>query len=353
MGFYEDKLGLFRELLAKRGYAVRVANAAVSDGAACPVTVQFPHAVLGENALIAVPDVHISDGSDGDIFFDGNAAHAERLTDVLSVIHDYLKVEDQHAFLLQLGDWYDVWRAIGDDATQADFAKIDNVPQYQRLLELDKALGMAHLIGNHDASFKHALPDRRVADAKLFRFGFGLMKSNGRVFALHGHQTDQIEGAAGLPGDKRAVWLGTLAARYVTSEARNLEDYLDKEGSNLQAVADWLGSLIGLNRPDPTPNPRRRMDASPAGFSGNFVVREGAADLVRIAVHACAELYAVPVPLELLVVGHSHKPCISVTPHPLSGEPVVIVDGGSWVQGAAQIVFGAGNRISVFDIVKA
>jgi len=32
---------------------------------------------------------------------------------------------------------------------------------------------------------------------------------------------------------------------------------------------------------------------------------------------------------------------------------VIVVDAGSWVQGAAQILFGAGNRVSVFDIVKA
>ena len=57
--------------------------------------------------------------------------------------------------------------------------------------------------------------------------------------------------------------------------------------------------------------------------------------------------------VELLVVGHSHKPCVGWTPHPQSGKPVIVVDAGSWVQGAAQILFGAGNRVSVFDIVKA
>jgi UDP-2,3-diacylglucosamine pyrophosphatase LpxH len=352
MGFYEEKLQKFRDALATRGYAVRVANAAVVDGQACPVTVGFPSDVLGQNSFIAVPDVHLSDGSDADIFLDGNPAHAQRFTKVLSAIDSYMDAESASAYLLQLGDWYDVWRAVGADATQADFAKIDEVKAYQDLLELDKRLGMAHLIGNHDASFKHALPDRRVADGARFRFGFGLMKSNGRVFALHGHQTDTVQGAPSPDSDQRAVWLATLAAKYVTSEVRSLQNFFDKEGTNPGAALHWLGALMGLNRPDPVPIPRARL-ATPAGFTGSFVDREDSAALVGIAVKACAKRYPTPEPLQLLVVGHSHKPCIAVTPHPASGKPVVVVDGGSWVQGAAQLVFGAANRVSVFDIIAA
>lgn len=350
MGFYEDQLLEFRDLLKRRGYAVRLADATVPDNAACPVTVAFPDDILGERVLIAIPDVHISDGSAGDIFFAGDASHAERFTQTLEAINDYLEARDD-VFLLQLGDWYDVWRAVGHDSTHAQYAVIENQPFYQRLIELDKELGMAHLIGNHDASFTHALPDGRVADGKLFRFGMGLMKSNGRIFSIHGHQTDDIEGVPSPDSDQRVVWLGTFAAKYLTSEARSLQNFIDQEGLNAAAVFDWLKALIGVNRPDPVPKPRPRKKA-PDPYVGSFVEREDTASLVRICVDACKKRYGNPTPLELLVVGHSHKPCISWAPHPDSGKPVIVVDGGSWVHGAAQIVFGAGNRVSVFDIVK-
>ncbi|HKO51167.1 MAG TPA: hypothetical protein VJV79_25835 [Polyangiaceae bacterium] len=354
MTFYQSKLQAFRAFLDARGYRVRVARAAVPDGLAAPVTVGFPSSVLGEQSLIAVPDVHLSDGSDGDIFLNGDPENATRLTATLGAINDYMDSENAQgasASVLQLGDWYDVWRAIGRDSTQAQFATIDNVPAYQTLLRLDKELGLAHLIGNHDASFTHALPDRRVADGDRFRFGFGLVESNGRCFALHGHQVDDILGVPSPPSDQQLVWLATLAAKYVTSAARNLEHFLDKEGASVGTVINWLTAMVGLNRPDPVPIPRARKDA-PAGFVGSFVERECNEQLLQIASKACRKLYGSPNELELLIVGHSHKPCISWAPHPDSKRPVVIVDAGSWVESAAQLLFGAGDRISVFDIVK-
>jgi UDP-2,3-diacylglucosamine pyrophosphatase LpxH len=351
MAFYDDKLERFRALLDARGYRVRVANAAVSDGFAAPVTIGFPTMVLGEQSLVAIPDVHISDGSAGDIFLAGNPSNVTRFTATLGAINDFLDAEGDAATVLQLGDWYDVWRAIGGDATQAQFAAIDNVAAYQALLELDKELGLAHLIGNHDASFTHALPDRRVADGDRFRFGFSLMKSSGRCYALHGHQVDDLVGVPSPPSDQQVVWLATLAAKYVTSEARNLQNFLDKEGVNAASVVHWLGALVGLNRPDPVPAPRARKGTAGPAFAGTFVDREAVDKLVRIAVDACKRLYVPPAELELLVVGHSHKPCVSWTPHPDSDRPVIVVDAGSWVQGAAQLLFGAGHRVSVFDIV--
>jgi UDP-2,3-diacylglucosamine pyrophosphatase LpxH len=351
MTFYEQKLQAFRMQLDARGYQVRAARAAVPDSLASPVTVGFPSSILGEQSLIAVPDVHLSDGSAGDIFMDGDPENATRFTATLAAINDYMDAEGESASVLQLGDWYDVWRAIGRDATQSQFAAIDNVPEYQKLLSLDKQLCLAHLIGNHDASFTHALPDRRVADGDRFRFGFGLLRSNGRCFALHGHQVDDIVGVPSPPSEQQVVWLATLAAKYVTSAARSLEDFMDKEGASAASVFNWLKAMVGLNRPDPVPTPRARKPA-PAGFIGSFVERESADQLVRIAVEACKLRYQTPTELELLIVGHSHKPCVAWTPHPESKRPVVIVDAGSWVQGAAQLLFGAGDRISVFDIVK-
>jgi hypothetical protein len=82
------------------------------------------------------------------------------------------------------------------------------------------------------------------------------------------------------------------------------------------------------------------------------VLREDADRLVGIAVEACKLQYPAPTEMELLVVGHSHKPCVDWVSHPDSKRPVIVVDAGSWVEGAAQLLFGAGDRISVFDILK-
>jgi UDP-2,3-diacylglucosamine pyrophosphatase LpxH len=349
--FYDDKLARFRELLGAQGYEVHFANAAVSDGAAAPVTLEFPTAVLGENTLIAIPDIHISDGGDGDIFFDGDAANVARFTATLEVVSRFMDEQGDSTFLIQLGDWYDVWRAIGKDTDQSKFSKIENVAAYQKLYELDKELGLYHLNGNHDASFTHSLPDRRVSDSDRFAFGAGVLQSNGRIFALHGHQTDAIEGVPSPPSDQHVVWLATLAARYVTTQGRTLENFIDKEGVKLGTFTAWLGAMMGLNRPDPVPEPRARR-APPPGMAGSFVEREQVDLLVAIAVEACRLRYPQPTPLELLLVGHSHKPCLAWTPHPTTQKPVIVIDAGSWVYGAAQILFGAGNRITVFDIVR-
>jgi hypothetical protein len=352
MGFYEDKLEHLSGILGAHGYAIRVANAAVSDAMACMVTVGFPHDVLGQCSLIAVPDVHLSDGSQGDVFLNGTPGNAKRLAAVLRSIGEYMDAEREPVQLVQLGDWYDVWRSRGGDTHQASYASIDNVSVYQDVLALDKSLGMAHLIGNHDASFAFALPDRRVADGKRFRFGFGLVESNGRVFGLHGNQGDCLQDIASPEASQRAVWLGTLAAKYVWGEVRNLQDFFDLQGVSLGSFWNWVNSLVGENREGPKPKPRARL-TTPDGFKGSFVQRENVAELVRISVEATARLYTHPDPLELLLVAHSHKPCVGVTPHPVTGSPVVVLDGGSFVQSSAQLVFGAANRISVFDILPS
>ncbi|MCU0687931.1 MAG: hypothetical protein MUF34_37750 [Polyangiaceae bacterium] len=350
MSFYDEKLRAFRRQLNERDYDLSPAVSVSESGDRHPVTVTFPRAVLGQQSLIAIPDVHLSDGREGDIFFNGDPLNATRLANTLWAVYKFLGAEGKGASALQLGDWYDVWRAIGHDATQAQFAAIDNVPAYQKLLELDHVMSLAHLIGNHDASFTHALPDRRVANGDRFRFGFGLLQSQGKIFALHGHQVDDLAGVPSPDHEQRIVWLATLAANYVTSQARSLQKFIDRQG--FVGALGWLTSLVGVNRPDPTPEPRPRISAPP-DIEGDFVEREQSAALVKIAVEACKLRYQPePAELELLVVGHSHKPCIAWTPHPDTGNPVVIVDAGSWVYGAAQLLFGAGDRVSVFDVVR-
>ncbi|MCA9639503.1 MAG: hypothetical protein KC492_02385 [Myxococcales bacterium] len=349
--FY-DRLRKFQLILQQQGYDLRLASAQLDNGGTVPVMIQFPTTQIGQQALIALPDVHLAGGNAGDVFYNGDPENPRRLTAVLKAMQTY-SLQNQPTTLLQLGDWYDVWRSIGSDAQSSQYNLIDDVPAYQELLGLDKALELAHCFGNHDASFTHALPDRRVADQNRFRFGFGLLNSGGRVYALHGHQADSIQGEPNSSGEIRAVWLGTLAANYLSSKFRNLEEFMDKQG-NFEGAKDWLLKLVGLNRDDPTPTGRPPQAPPSDGqtWHAKFVQRESMASLVAIAQAAVDRLYTNAASLELLVVGHSHKPCIGWTPHPNTKKPVVVIDCGAWVYGQANLMFAAGNVAAVYDIVK-
>ncbi|MGE0321787.1 MAG: metallophosphoesterase [Polyangiaceae bacterium] len=349
--FY-DRLRPFQLTLQQYGYDLRLASAEVDGGGTAPVMIQFPTAQIGQQTLIVLPDVHLAAGNAGDVFYNGSPENPRRLTAVLKAMQAFSQ-QNQPTTLLQLGDWYDVWRSIGADATSAQYSPIDNVAAYQELLGLDKALELAHCYGNHDASFTHALPDRRVADQNRFRFGFGLLNSKGRVYALHGHQADSIQGEPNSTGDIRAVWLGTVAANYLSSKFRSLEEYMDKEG-NLAGAKDWLLKLLGVNRDDPVPVGRPAQPPPNDGQTWNakFVKRESMSSLVAIAQAAVDRLYTNSANLEFLIVGHSHKPCVGWTSHPKTQKPVVVIDCGAWVYGQANLMFAAGNVAAVYDIVK-
>lgn len=350
--FFYDRSNQFRLILQQYGYDVRLASAAVKDGAAVPVMIQFPTQLIGQQSIIALPDVHLSSGDAGDIFLNNDPNNPRRLTAVLKSMRDFTKANPSTT-LLQLGDWYDVWRSIGQDATSSQYSAIDGVAAYQELLGLDSALSLAHTYGNHDASFTHALPDGRVASQDRFRFGFGLGGGNGRIYALHGHQADSIAGEPNQPSDIRAVWLGTLAAKYISKDFTNLENFIDTQGG-LSGVKGWLLSLVGLNRDDPQPVGRPALAAPNDGqaWAAKFVKRESMDKLVRIAQEAVDRTYSAPKSIELLIVGHSHQPCVGWTPHPTTGKPVVVIDCGSWVYSAAQVLFAAGNVACVYDIVR-
>jgi hypothetical protein len=373
--FYYERLAAFRQRLMERGYDLRQAYAAVTTSPAPPVLVQLPDAVLGNQVVVAIPDVHLSDGKGGDIFVDGDPGNPKRFLATLRALRSFVRSDPSRVTPIQLGDWYDVWRSYGRDTTDSRYSSIDDAPAFQEILALDKQLGLAHVIGNHDASFTHALPDRRVGDGARFRFGFGLAGSHGRVFALHGHQADRIEGEPNSDFDQLAVWLGTLAATYAGSQFRSLQELIDKRGTDgalvwlgsmaaqtaasqlpggLGPIKAWLVDLLGKAREDVQPEPRELL-ASPANepslFAG-FVKREAVARLARISVAATRKLYGPSVKdLQLLFVGHSHKACVSWTPHPTSGRPVVVVDAGSWAYGQAQLLFAAGNTVGVYDVV--
>src|SRR5258706_7737147 len=155
MAGFNDTLGALTDLLCAHGYDLR--PTAVPGTADKTVRAVFDRPLF-LNPIVAIPDVHLSDARAGDIFASDGEAVA-RLVAVLTAVRDLLNAHPASIRALQLGDWFDVWRAAGGEVQNAFYGGIQNAAVYRQILDLDPQIGLAHLIGNHDASFLHALPD--------------------------------------------------------------------------------------------------------------------------------------------------------------------------------------------------
>jgi UDP-2,3-diacylglucosamine pyrophosphatase LpxH len=339
---FEETLGAFTDLLRRRGYTMQPTEVPGQPGKV--VRCVFSQAVF-QDPVLAIPDVHLADGRGGDIFMDGHPDAIARLVAVLQAIEDFIATTPLRT--VQLGDWFDVWRAEGGDVRSTNYGAIQNANVYRSILDLDARIGLTHVIGNHDASFLRALPDRRAAQPALFGLGFWL--GNG-AFAIHGHQTD-IAPPPNSPLDQFFVAAATTVAEFAPG-VTSFEAYIDRY-DGLAGVVQWLLSGFGLLRPDPPIQPRP-PDAGPLPegvVEACLVVRESRDDLTRLARAIEALPSSQGRSLKALLVGHSHKPCISVSRLP--GAPVVIIDAGSWTYGQANVLLAADNTAAVFDVVRS
>ncbi len=306
-----------------------------------PVTVNVGGNVL-PGPIIAIPDVHLGDAGAGDIFMSQNAANVTRLEAVLRALDAFLQTNPS-TYAVQLGDWFDVWRTSGHDVVTMDYGKIQNAAAYATLLDLDAKIGLQHLIGNHDASFLNALPDMRASQPKAFRLGAWLGPS---VYTMHGHQTD-VTPPVNSSSDEFFVAIATALATFVPS-VTTFEAYVDRNYGLATAIGQSLLHGLRYQHDDPPPIPRPRdTRAVPASLdtSAPYAVRENADTLATI-VKKVADMRGFHP--KLLIVGHSHNPCVAWST--AGGAPLVIADAGGWVYGQATILLGAGDRVSVFSI---
>lgn len=315
-------------------------SAGLSSG---PATMKIPAGVL-TGPLVAIPDVHLGDAGDGDIFYDGDADNVARLEAVLQATYTTLG-RHPDATAVQLGDWFDVWRASGGDVKSTDYGGIQNASAYANILDLDAKIGLKHLVGNHDASFLNAIPDRRAQQASSFRLGAFLGSS---VYAMHGHQTD-LTPPQNSWSDELFVAIATAAASFVP-KVTTFEAFVDRGYGAGSVIGGWLLSALGLLRDDPGPSSRPRdTRAGAPDPDANFVVRENVDVLASIVTKVAAQKnVAAP---KLLVVGHSHAPCVAWTE--TSAGPLLVADAGGWVYGQANVLLAAGDRLTVFDVTRA
>ena len=297
--------------------------------------------------IFAIPDVHLCDGQGGDIFWHGRPDKPRRLAAVLQAIFDYQSQHPMSSRAVQLGDWFDLWRLTGTDPRQMNYGAIQNVDPYREILELDARIGLAHLIGNHDAGFLDSLPDRRVAQPQLFRLGFWL---GANVYALHGHQTDLVP-PIGNPANETVLHLATVMARFVPGTIQ-FEAYLDRMGI-LPGLGRWLLDTLSRVRDDPGPQPRSPdpRGAPPGVRRGSFSHREHLDQLLRIAHQVGLLPESHGRSAEVVIVGHSHSPCAAWSD--VTGKPVVLIDAGAWVYDQANLLVAAQDTLTVFDVTAS
>lgn len=335
MASFADAVQSFNALLARDRYALKPTD----------VRVVFKSALFG-TPIFAVPDVHLCDGKGGDIFYHNNPDKPRRLRAVFQAINDYLMQHPMSARCIQLGDWFDIWRVTGSDPADMTYGAIQNAPMYQEILGLDAQIGLAHVIGNHDAGFVRSLPDRRAMQPQLFRFGFWL---GSNVYALHGHQSDIVP-PTGSSFDEAAVALATTLGSFVPG-VTTFESYVDRLGLG-QGIARWLLDSLFSEREDPGPQARPEDRSPPPNNvrSARFVVRENIDQLADIAHKVAAMSASGGRSADVIIVGHSHTPSVSWTD--VTGKPVVIVDAGAWAYDQANLLVAAEDTIAIFDVVR-
>jgi hypothetical protein len=334
MPVFDQVIAEFAQLLGRNQLALQATD----------VRVVFTSPVI-DTAIFAIPDVHLCKGDLGDIFLNGTPEKATALAGTLRAIYEYQELHPQSARAIQLGDWFDIWRVCGEDPMSMAFGAIENAPAFAEILDYDARIGLAHVIGNHDAAFLNAVPNRRAAQANAFRLGFWLGRN---VYALHGHQTS-IAPPANKRFDEVIVHMATLLGSFIPGVTR-IQEFIDGQ-QIVDEIKLWLRDVFTGSHEDTGPHLRPHdRSALPALLkAGDFVVREDLDALVSV-VHEVEKLPASGGrAADLLFVGHSHVPCASWSD--VAGRPLVVVDAGAWVYGQSNIAIAAGDTVAVFDVV--
>jgi hypothetical protein len=355
MSRYTELVGVVRSKLAAKGYGLRRSSIRVDDRSTF-LEVSFPSDVFAL-PLIAIPDVHLGDASGADIFANGRLdAHRKRLFDFLHTAA-YAVLSDAYGGqleLVQLGDWYDIWRAYASDLSTASFLRIET--PYRAIVELDADIGLKHLIGNHDAVFARGLSQYRSSQPQLFPFGSWLAGGTS-VFGIHGHQSDamKLDDAPDHPTASRIIAIVSSMARASSDVGfwQSIEDAYDKHAFPA-AVGRWAKNVFLGVHPD-AHEPIEAIGApAPSDCAwaphARFAINAAARNLVSIVEKIPrAPLGMAAPPLRALVVGHSHIPRISWVAS-AAGDPVVVIDVGSWAYGASNVLLAAGDAAGVFDV---
>jgi Calcineurin-like phosphoesterase len=300
--------------------------------------------ILEDRAIVVLPDIHLSDDRDGDIFREQDAFRHARLRLFLSAlvhVRDYVLHQGRRFSTVHLGDFYDVWRAYPEyaDHPTSDYRRIEDA--YADVIDLlVNQLDVRVCVGNHDASLgrfppwwarNQFGPNGRLAYAQRF--------AGDRVVAFHGHQVDQLERAMqGQAGDA-VVKVATLAAKKLS----NPLSMLLQLGIDLAQDAFADPSLLETGLLHAT-WPKSELLKDTGGFTcACWCDRLSMAHVQRVL-----EQTTFHAALRLAFVGHSHRAGISAVQ--LGERFVPVIDCGSWAWGRSQFAVAVEGEVSLWQL---
>jgi hypothetical protein len=278
-------------------------------------------------AAIVIPDVHLGWGND--VFRYNDFGRAQRLERFLDVVATFRNFVGGKLDVVQVGDWYDFWRSPGFTHAQAK-AIIES--QYPGVVSRARDLGVRHCVGNHDAAFAE-LDSRHGLDVEIVR----TLGTTHRVLCLHGHDTETL---ASIAVDGTAPSIGLNIINLLNSAAP-----MGMLGALFQRIVDGSSKDPWSDSPASLPWPKADVPG-PTGWAAPWVGRDNATALG--AAIAGFEL-CVQGEVQVVLLGHSHRPGISWSP--VAGRRVPVVDIGSWTYGRAEfgVVCPDGIGIAALD----
>jgi len=287
---------------------------------------------MGElEVAIVLPDIHL--GAGNDVFSRGVLAqsYGARLTKFLNALAELRDQLGADKFrVVQVGDWYDFYRApLPTAAAQVQAIEA----QYPGVCNAARALPVWHCIGNHDAALY------KEPNATTSRFGIAQPVGSNRMVAYHGHDTKTLEAIENAD-------LGAAIALNIVDVVA-LFPILSPLANFFQMVADdsfeevWTKGNTAGDKPWEKAN-----GIEPAAWTAPWVHRDDEATLVRAA---RGLEYVTDEPVEVVFIGHSHRPGISwawIT----AQRQTALVDAGSWTYGRAEIAIVTPNGIGLAEI---
>jgi len=280
---------------------------------------------------VVIPDVHLGVGNDIFRTVDLGATNAKRLKlflDVLAGLRDEVSADKFR--VLQLGDWYDFFRAPGETIED----QVDSIEaQYQDICAAARKLPVLHCIGNHDGAL-FAEPD-----ATRSQFGITQFLGSPRIVAYHGvnYRTLQSIRSENL-GEVIGLNLVNLLA--MLPILGNIVDFIQMVIDDSFEDPSLLGNHSG-DKPW-----QKARGAAPDAWDAPWVSRSDTNELIQAA---RGIEYVTDTAIEIAFVGHSHRPGISsgwITDE----HEAVLVDVGSWTYGRAEIAIVTPDGVGLAEI---
>jgi hypothetical protein len=277
---------------------------------------------------ILVPDVHLGWGNDVFRFNDPNRERRlERFLELLAELRDELGTSAFTA--VQLGDYFDFWRAPGFTAAQA---RAMILAQYPTLIQLGVSLPFRHCIGNHDAQFVSAAGRPLGLDAEIVR-----TIGTSAVVCFHGHDNRTLQA---LNVDALFETIGLNLLNLVNSTP-----LLGAVTSWLQRVGDGTFQESWVHDSASLPWDAAQVQG-PAGWDAPWVSRSSAVEYGAAlrGIELCLRQR-----VQVAFVGHSHRPGISWCP--VAARRVPLIDVGSWTYGRAEFAVVCGDGVGLARLV--